>query len=261
MKKNLLVSLVALGIGCLVLAAKKPVLPRLEEKIKQCNNPTKQETRLLLIRHGQTAWNTEHRMQGHADIALNDQGREQARTIAHQLHAMGHPIKAVYASDLKRAVDTAQAICSTHCQTVCSFPELREIHVGNAQGLTPEERECAYGAWRKDLETLYPTPACRWNHPEWPAGESKNQLLDRVTTCLKGIAEKHKGSEVAIVTHAGVIYTLVEHLTQKNYDIPNCSVTHIVYDHSNSKSPFTFEKINHLEGTQGNCQKTAQPQL
>lgn len=231
------------------------------QSAKENKNILANKTRFLLIRHGQTSWNTAHRMQGHADIPLNDVGHAQAKAMAEQLSASDHTIKGVYASDLKRAVDTAHPICSKVGRTVTTCPELREIHVGEAQGLTPDERDKLHGTWRNNLDILHPTPDARWEHPEWPGGESKKQLLNRVTCCLEKLAEKHRGEEVAIVSHAGVIYTLVESITKKMYDIPNCSATHIVYDPSNKTQPFAFEKVQHLEGLEGCSQKTVQVQL
>lgn len=242
--------------------------PKNQTSINSSRNQTKQnqpiekkQTRLILVRHGQTEWNTQHRMQGHADIPLNEQGKAQAKTMAEQLREKGHAIKGVYASDLQRAVHTAQEISLKAGCPVNTSPELRELHVGKAQGLTPEERDVLHGSWRKELDTLHPTPTVRWNHPEWPEGESKNEVLKRVTGCLENLAKKHPGEEVAVVTHAGVIYTLVESITSQMYDIPNCSATSILYDHSCSNQPFKFENIQHLDGDQGASQKAVQIQL
>lgn len=218
------------------------------------SKPVEKKTKFLLVRHGQTDWNVKHRMQGFADIPLNDHGRKEAKVVAERLCHLKDTVTAVYASDLERAAHTAQEIACKMGKYVCHKSDLRELHVGKAQGLTPEERDVQCGKWRKDLETRYPSQELRWAHPEWPEGESKNDLLKRVTNCLREIAKKHPGEEVVVVTHAGVIYTLIESITQQTYQVPNCCVAHFTYDPSSTQS-FGFDKIETLES-----QEAAAPQ-
>src|SRR5947199_3660663 len=92
---------------------------------------------LLLIRHGETDWNAEHRWQGHADVPLNARGREQAKALAEELAPEG--IDAIYASDLSRARDTAEIVGERLGVPVVLDPDLREIDVGSREGLTGEE--------------------------------------------------------------------------------------------------------------------------
>ena len=96
-------------------------------------------TTLLLVRHGETDWNAEGRLQGHTDTPLNDYGRRQARTLADEL--AGEPIDAVYSSDLARARETAEIVGGRLGLTVVVDPGLREKNWGSWEGLTPAERE------------------------------------------------------------------------------------------------------------------------
>ncbi|HEY5099343.1 MAG TPA: histidine phosphatase family protein, partial [Gaiellaceae bacterium] len=94
-------------------------------------------TTLLLVRHGETDWNAERRWQGHADVPLNDRGREQARVLAEQL--TGESIDAIYSSDLSRARDTADIVGVRLGVPVVVDADLREIDVGPIEGMTAEE--------------------------------------------------------------------------------------------------------------------------
>src|SRR5512133_1433936 len=96
-------------------------------------------TELLLVRHGETNWNRERRFQGHADPPLNDAGREQARELAETL--AGEGIDAIYTSDLQRARETAEILAARFGSEVVALRELREIDVGDWQGLTWPEIE------------------------------------------------------------------------------------------------------------------------
>ncbi len=102
-------------------------------------------TELLLARHGETDWNRERRWQGHADPPLNELGRAQARRLAEAL--AGEQLEAIYASDLRRAHETAEIVGARLGLPVTSDPDLREIDVGSWSGLTPR------GARRPRLRT------------------------------------------------------------------------------------------------------------
>ena len=93
---------------------------------------------LLLVRHGETDWNAEGRLQGHTDRPLNDYGRTQARRLAEQLHGDG--IAAIYASDLVRARETAEILSERLGLPVLLDADLRERNWGSWEGLTPDER-------------------------------------------------------------------------------------------------------------------------
>lgn len=168
-------------------------------------------TRLLLIRHGQTDWNVQRKMQGHTDIPLNDTGFKQAQQAALYCKKFASSLTGIYASDLQRAWQTADEIAREVALTVTRLSGLREFHGGKVEGLTREERLAQFGPG---------------NHDEH-LGETSKQLVDRAHSCLMEIDARHKGSLVIVVTHSGVIRSLIRHLSDTNLEdlsIHNCCV-------------------------------------
>lgn len=149
---------------------------------------------LLLARHGETDWNREHRFQGHADPPLNDAGREQSRELAERLAR--DRISAIFASPLRRAFETAEAVAATHGLPVQQDPGLRECDLGSWTGLTREE-----------VEQRDPDGYRRWlayGHG-WGDGESYEELGERVVATLLRLAGSFDGETLAVVTHGGPI--------------------------------------------------------
>ncbi|XP_021752724.1 phosphoglycerate mutase-like protein 4 [Chenopodium quinoa] len=158
-------------------------------------------TEIIVVRHGETEWNALSKMQGQTDIDLNEAGRQQAIKVAERLSKEPN-ISAIYSSDLKRALDTAETIASRCGLQVVTDTDLRERHIGDLQGLTyseaPKVNPIAFEALkspRKDQEI----PG---------GGESKDQVFRRCTTSLERIAEKHRGERVVVVTHGSIIEKL-----------------------------------------------------
>lgn len=151
-------------------------------------------TTLLLARHGETAWNSEQRWQGHADQPLNEAGRAQADELARALE--GRLIDAVYASDLRRAYETATVVADRLGLAVTADPGLREVDVGSWSGLVHSEIEAA------DSDGF-----ARWQAggKGWQDGESYAQMGERVVAAVLEIAARHPGGTVLIVTHGGSI--------------------------------------------------------
>ncbi len=137
-------------------------------------------TTLLLVRHGETDWNAEGRLQGHTDTPLNDYGRRQARSLADEL--AGDAIEAVYSSDLARARETAEIVGARLGLPVDIDPDLREKDWGSWEGLTGSERDA--------VELV-----C----------ESTEEHRERVLRALRRIAERHPGGRVVVVTHGGCV--------------------------------------------------------
>ena len=143
-------------------------------------------TTLILARHGETDWNRDGRFQGHADPPLNDRGREQARALADAV--AGERIEAVYASDLRRAHETAQIVAARKGLEVVVDPDLRERDVGEWSGLTYAEIEA------------------RWPGAErWQVGETPEAMAERVVAAVRRIAAEHPGGRVLVVSHGGPI--------------------------------------------------------
>ncbi|MFZ5647045.1 MAG: alpha-ribazole phosphatase [Bacillota bacterium] len=156
--------------------------------------------RIFLIRHGETVWNSEMKLQGHTDIPLSERGIEQAKTLAERLSS--REISAVYCSDLQRAMETARHIAGPRGLDLISLKSLREINFGQWEGHTFKEIKEKYG----DLVKQW------WSNPvnvSIPGGESLLGLVSRVVPAVRGIVEKHDGEQVAVVCHGGPIRSLV----------------------------------------------------
>ena len=179
---------------------------------------------LLLVRHGETDWNAERRFQGHADPSLNDVGRNQAQEVADAL--VGERVDAVYTSDLARARETAEIIAERLGIPVIAVEELREIDVGEWQGLT----------W-PEIEERYPEGVRAWHESGhgWQAGETYDELGERILAVLRRIAAEHAGERVLVVGHGGTVRAVRAHLegrsvAESRRDSPaiaNCEVFRI----------------------------------
>jgi probable phosphoglycerate mutase len=172
-------------------------------------------TRILAIRHGETAWNVDTRIQGQLDIGLNDTGRWQAQRTA---QALAHEdIAAVYSSDLSRAFETAQTIANAlslrGALQVVPHLGLRERHFGHFQGKT----------WA-EIETHWPDDARKWRQrdPAWSPieGESLLQLRERIAQCVHELAHQHKGEQIVLVAHGGVMDVLYRLATGQSTQAP-----------------------------------------
>lgn len=151
--------------------------------------------RVLLVRHGQSEWNASRRLQGQADIALSDRGRQQADSLRPVIEAIA-PCRTI-ASDLARVRETAERIGAVN--SVMSA-ELREIDVGDWTGRSiPElvaEDAQAYAAWRAGAYTP-------------PAGEPWNDFVDRVSSVIEGERQRARFTNLLVVCHGAVIRALL----------------------------------------------------
>jgi broad specificity phosphatase PhoE len=151
-------------------------------------------TTLLLARHGETDWNRARRWQGHADRPLTDRGRAQAAALAERLADIA--LDAIYASDLRRARETAAFVAARQGLEVIELRDLREVDVGSWEGLTREE-----------AEEKFPEGYRRWltGGTGWDDGETYEQMSARVLAAVGRIAAAHEGGRVLIVSHGGPI--------------------------------------------------------
>jgi probable phosphoglycerate mutase len=157
------------------------------------------ETTLIVVRHGETAWNRDKRMQGTTDTVLSDVGRAQAQALGRRL--AGHDFSALYSSDLARARDTARAVAERTGRSIVEDPRLRERRFGIFEGLTAEE-----------IVSRYPDEHARFasRDPDYevPGGESARSFTQRCLGCLAEIAVRHPGEELVVVTHGLVLDSL-----------------------------------------------------
>ena len=168
-------------------------------------------TRIIALRHGETTWNVDTRIQGQLDIPLNSTGRRQAERMA---QALGdEPITAIYASDLSRAWETAQYLGRALDVTVSKEEGLRERGFGDFEGKTFAE-----------IAALLPEQSLRWRKrdPEFaPAGgESLLALRSRVVAAAERLAAQHPGELIALVGHGGVMDVLYRAATRLELQAP-----------------------------------------
>jgi broad specificity phosphatase PhoE len=153
---------------------------------------------LILIRHGETLWNKEGRIQGISDVELSAVGIEQARLLA--LSLKDHPIKAIHASPLKRALQTAEIINEFHCKEIHTHQGLMEMDQGDFEGVTFKKLIAS----EKDfLEKWIAAPAS----VQMPNGESLTQLQERAWTAMKRIMDKKETA--LIVAHNFTIAAII----------------------------------------------------
>lgn len=201
-------------------------------------------TRIIAIRHGETAWNLDTRLQGHLDIALNTTGIWQAGRVAQAL--ADEPIDAVYASDLLRAWQTANAIAHATSSPLTAHPGLRERGFGEFEGKTYAE-----------IESAWPEASQQWRkrEPHWapPGGESLTAMRERVLTTASTLAQAHIGGQIVLVAHGGVMDILYRLATGQELQAPrswqlgNAAINRLLW----TPEGFTlvgWADTSHLEG-------------
>jgi probable phosphoglycerate mutase len=171
-------------------------------------------TRIIAVRHGETDWNVDTRIQGQLDIALNDKGRWQAQRVA--LALADEALDAVYSSDLVRASATAQAIAAAQSKAplpVQAHTGLRERGFGKFEGHT-------YAA----IEAQWPDESRLWRirdpHFAPEGGESPLQVMARVGQAVQDIAARHPNQQIVLVAHGGVMDMLYRLATQQSVSAP-----------------------------------------
>lgn len=157
--------------------------------------------KLYLIRHGETDWNVEGRVQGHSDIELNARGLEQARRLAARMPNEGG-FTALYSSPLKRAYKTAEMMGAALHMPVITDRRLCERSLGDLEGLNMGQ-----------IRLLYPDVARVWDmggsRPHIPNEESREAFIERVTAFINDIRADHPDGRVIAITHGGTITMLL----------------------------------------------------
>ncbi len=157
-------------------------------------------SRLLLVRHGITEFNSARRFMGYSDIELSAAGYRQVEQLRDRL--MNDKIDAVYSSDLRRALVTAEIISSGHKVDIVICPELREVNYGNVEGLTFEE-----------ISRLYPEVAESLTNfslrLKFPGGEGFEGFIERAGKFLDKLKRHTSSQTMLIVSHSGPLRVLV----------------------------------------------------
>jgi broad specificity phosphatase PhoE len=164
-------------------------------------------TTIVLARHGETDWNREKRWQGFADLSLNERGRQQAAALADSLE--GVPFSAVYASDLRRAYETALVVAERRGLAVTQLRELREVDVGSWTGLSQDDVKARLPDAYRELRTR--------TGRGWEGGETYAEMGLRVLGAIRRIARRHPAELVLVVTHSGPIRSLHAHARGLDY--------------------------------------------
>ena len=203
-------------------------------------------TKLCLIRHGETDWNAERRLQGHTDIPLNARGVLQARQMAQALKNINLRFDVLYTSDLKRAADTADAVVKIFGVEAQVDSNLRERHFGALQGLSIAEAPLLQpDIWQahiaRDLEH------------NLGGGESIGQFALRVQGALDRILAKHAGKTILLVSHGGTLdmmYRIASKQSlsaEKIASVPNASLNWIIHSQG-AWMVGQWADTQHLEG-------------
>ena len=187
------------------------------------------KTRICIIRHGETDWNSERRIQGQIDIPLNEVGHEQAFTMAFNIARNLNHFNAIYSSDLTRALTTAGAL-SQYCRIeVRRREDLRERHYGIFQGVVKGEAAGMYPA-------AYDLYSKRDLNYDFENGESLLAFSQRTLQAFESIAKSHVRENVAVVCHAGLLDIMYRTAVGKtlesprDFNIPNCALNWFHFD-------------------------------
>ena len=173
-------------------------------------------TRLILLRHGETQWNLEDRVQGHGDSVLSVNGQRQVKALGKRLQDVRFDM--LISSDLGRARATAQMVADYTGHTVQTDERLRERNFGILEGLT-----------LADIRHRYPEAYTRWRADDpdeiIPEGESRRQHYFRTVSFLEDFVQDHGGQTAAVVIHGGVLDCYFRFISGMGLDQPRCFVT------------------------------------
>ncbi len=182
--------------------------------------------RIYLIRHGQTDWNIQGRIQGSHDIPLNETGLMQAKLLAEGMET--RPVKKIFSSTLKRGMATAEALAGRQGVEIIPMPQLVEVEFGVWEGLT----------W-KEIEESYPGEYRHWvmdpSHASPPGGESQKEISQRCKTAVNEIIRQTGGREdIAVVSHGATLACLVSVMLgpeeeDESMIVENSSITTVHY--------------------------------
>lgn len=199
--------------------------------------------RVIFIRPGETDWNHQLRWQGWVAVPLNELGKRQAQRLANFIRNIG--MSALYTSDLKRAVETAQILAEKLGFEPISDERLRERNIGDWQGLMPDEMRDwypeAYAKLLADPENF-----------AVPGGESRKDVRTRMLAAFKDILKQDKGETIGVISHTTAIHTLLGGILAGGYAsnaaVSNSSVTTIRLNDAGEWELVALDDVLHLEG-------------
>ncbi len=204
-------------------------------------------TEFIMVRHGQTIWNTEARFQGHTDVPLNDCGRGQAQAVGRRL--AGVHFDAAYCSDLGRCVETARLILDGRSLQPTCRADLREASHGLWEGITQAEAEARYP---EQVQLRLADPA-RYGATE---GEALESVQDRLWAVVTELAQRHPNGRVLLVTHGGPVRALVSKVLgldlrySNRIGISNAAITRFRVGPDGSTVLVQMNDTCHLDGLQ-----------
>ena len=221
-------------------------MPTPRQLLDTLKHPTRSETTLLLIRHGQTDANVNRLLVGMTDVPLDPLGELQARRIGEHMKSV--PIDALVTSPLKRARDTAHQISVATGHVPVVVPGLSEMNFGRAEGLTMDQVMAQFPelmALRDDNDATF----------VWPDGDHRVSFHDRVYATFLGLIERYDRQRLAVVCHGGVIGSFFAQIEGGSpndfarYAVANCSITHLVVtaDHT---EVHLWNDVTHLDEVQ-----------
>jgi 2,3-bisphosphoglycerate-dependent phosphoglycerate mutase len=203
---------------------------------------------LILVRHGETAWNAEGRIQGMLDVPLNELGLAQAKVVADEL-ARSIDVASIVCSDLVRTRETAKPLVDATGFAITFDARLRERHFGVLQGIT-------YDEWRiRDAEGMARYNAGDADYgPE--GGETARGFLDRCVNAITDLVIASNEKTLILVTHGGVVSSMYRHSqglefhSQRTWSVPNASISEWRVEYQNREPTFYCVRIGdaaHLE--------------
>jgi probable phosphoglycerate mutase len=214
--------------------------------------PTQPNTTLLVIRHGETVWNIEHRYQGHGDSPLTETGRSQVSALGRRMR--GLPFDTLISSDLGRTRETAAIIADYTGHAVALDSRLRERNYGVLEGMTVPEIKAAHPKVLDRLNT---------DDPDYvvPQGESHRQHYQRNIAFIEELLAQKSGAKVAVVAHGGVLESIFRYVAHMPLEQPRCfispnaSLTIITHGNFYGTSRWVIETwgdVGHLNGIDQN---------
>ena len=196
-----------------------------------------------MVRHGETAWNAEGRVQGQLDIPLNDVGRAQARATAAVLAE--HDFTAIYCSDLMRVRQTAEPAAKKLALPVLYMAELRERHYGMFETLTYVE-----------VREKFPAQYARFRDKDpdfdFEGGETLRGFNERSLKAVRDLIARHQGEQILVFTHGGVLEMVYRHAravglsSPRDFEIPNAAINWIEVT-PDQWTVWSWAEVAHLE--------------